>query len=580
MVKKGLAPFLYVLLFLVVHSSAFATTYYVAKNGSDSNPGTEDNPWRTIQKAANTLQPGETVLIRQGVYQEKVKPGRSGTEGNYITYRSFGSEEVVIDAQNGVRDACIRVDGMKYLQFVGLRLTGASGPSGLRAGFHARDQSEHLVLENITADNNRFGILIHGKYAPVSHVTIRNCTATANTGHGIFLYRRVYDTVVGPKNHVFWNAGEKYTFGIEIGTDYPGNQADGARNIVVLENEIDHNGVQGIRTWNAMNVLIRNNYSHHNGATGIQLEDGSENIVVEDNRCEYNAQTYEYETGIWVDDTKNAVVRRNFLQGNKIGLMVTDSSRVILRHNVIVENNRGVPHLRNAMGLNVNRNTFDVAVVHNTLYRNGAPESTKGGISMCSKPPIGGVVLKNNILSETTAPHDLWIGCKDYVSDYNTVFNTHNLVVEWCGSHISWSQYLTTSGQDSHSITANPLFVAPEAGNFHLKNSSPCRDSGDFLTRTSNSGSGRVIGVEDARYFTDGFEVIAEDLIKVGVNNPVRIANVDYGTNTITVDKNISWSKGDGVSYPYSGSAPDMGAYNSDNNPPDAPIGLKVIEDI
>jgi hypothetical protein len=100
------------------------------------------------------------------------------------------------------------------------------------------------------------------------------------------------------------------------------------------------------------------------------------------------------------------------------------------------------------------------------------------------------------------------------------------------------------------------------------------------MTRTSNSGSGRVIGVGEARYFTDGFEVIAGDLIKVGVNNPVRITEVDYGANTLTVDQNISWSKGDGVSYPYSGSAPDMGAYSSDNNPPDPPTGLKRIEGI
>ena len=30
------------------------TVYYVAPTGDDSNPGTADQPWRTIQKAANT----------------------------------------------------------------------------------------------------------------------------------------------------------------------------------------------------------------------------------------------------------------------------------------------------------------------------------------------------------------------------------------------------------------------------------------------------------------------------------------------------------------------------------------------
>lgn len=549
--------------FIVAPNSAFATTYYVAKNGSDLNPGTEVEPWRTIQKAAQTLKPGDTVLIRQGVYEEKVTPARSGTKDNYITYRNHDSEAVVIDAQNGVRDVCIRVDGKQYLQFIGLRLTGASRTSGLSAGFHASDPSENLLLENITADNNRFGILLHGKNAPVSRVTIRNCIAKGNAGHGIFLYGRSSDIVVGPNNHVFSNSGEQYTFGIEIGTEYPGNQLGGTRNIVVFDNEIDHNGMQGIRTWNAVNVLVKNNYSHHNGATGIQIEDGSENIVIENNRCEYNAQTYEYESGIWIHATKNAVVSRNFLRGNKIGLMVTDSRRVILRHNVILENNRGVPHLYNAMGLNVDTNTFSVTFVHNTLYRNGARESAKGGISLSPyHPPVGGVVFKNNIVSETTAPNDLWIGGKDYVSDYNLVYNTRRLVVYWLTNKVSWSEYLALSGQDTHSITQqNPKFTSPANNDFHLQRGSPAINTGDFLTRTAGSGSGNVITVLDASYFTNGFGVVTGDTIKVGTNGPLIVTDVDYTKKTITVDKNIAWSKSDGVSYPYSESAPDMGVY-------------------
>jgi parallel beta-helix repeat protein len=558
-----------------------AATYYVSKSGSDTNPGTESSPWLTIQKAADTLKPGDTVLIRQGVYPEKVIPARSGTEGNYITYGNYASEEVVIDAQNGKRDACIRVDGKRYLRLIGLRLTGASGALGLRAGFHASDQSGNLLLEKITADNNRFGILIHGKNAPVSNVIIRNCTATRNTGHGIFLYRKIYNTTVGPQNHVFSNAGEKYTFGIEIGTDYPGRKTDGARNITVHENEIDHNGVQGIRTWNAMNVLIRKNYCHHNGATGIQIEDGSENIAVENNLCEYNAQSYEYETGIWIDSTKNAVVTGNYIRRNKIGLMVTDSSRVILRRNVVVENNRGEPHLLNAMGLNINSKTFSVAVAHNTFFRNGAAQSTKGGISMCSHPPVGGVIFKNNIFSEAKAPYDIWMGCKDYVSDYNIIFNTRNLAVNWQHKKLSWIQYLSRSGQESHSMTEKPLFVGPGVGDFRLEKFSPGIDRGDFLTRTSGPGNGNVLKVENASFFTYGFGVIAGDYIKVGTNKAVKITNVDYENSTIILEKSIAWSQGDGVSYPYTGSSPDMGAYElseNDSHPPGPPSGWGLIK--
>src|SRR5204863_2597708 len=36
--------------------------YHVAKTGSDTAPGTETAPWRTVQKALNTLRAGDTVM--------------------------------------------------------------------------------------------------------------------------------------------------------------------------------------------------------------------------------------------------------------------------------------------------------------------------------------------------------------------------------------------------------------------------------------------------------------------------------------------------------------------------------------
>ena len=47
--------------------------YYVAKTGcSDSNPGTEANPWCTIQKAADTVKGSAVVIVEPGTYDERV----------------------------------------------------------------------------------------------------------------------------------------------------------------------------------------------------------------------------------------------------------------------------------------------------------------------------------------------------------------------------------------------------------------------------------------------------------------------------------------------------------------------------
>ncbi len=73
--------------------------YYVAPWGDDDNPGTIDKPWRTIGKAADTLEAGDTVYIREGVYYERVIPRYSGTQGSYITYAAFPGENATISGK-------------------------------------------------------------------------------------------------------------------------------------------------------------------------------------------------------------------------------------------------------------------------------------------------------------------------------------------------------------------------------------------------------------------------------------------------------------------------------------------------
>lgn len=82
--------------------------YYVAKNGNDANPGTLESPWLTIQHAAETVNAGDTVYIRGGVYNEHVHVASNGSPGAYIVLSAYPNERPIIDGtgvtetQNGI----------------------------------------------------------------------------------------------------------------------------------------------------------------------------------------------------------------------------------------------------------------------------------------------------------------------------------------------------------------------------------------------------------------------------------------------------------------------------------------------
>jgi len=53
--------------------------YYVATTGSDANPGTETQPFRTLAHGVIVLAPGDTLNILSGTYAESLLdniPGR------------------------------------------------------------------------------------------------------------------------------------------------------------------------------------------------------------------------------------------------------------------------------------------------------------------------------------------------------------------------------------------------------------------------------------------------------------------------------------------------------------------------
>ena len=77
-----------------------AAPYWVAPDGDDAATGTPEQPWRTLQHAAQTMQAGDTCHVRAGTYGETVTPPRDGTAEAPIVFQAEG--DVVLSGADPV----------------------------------------------------------------------------------------------------------------------------------------------------------------------------------------------------------------------------------------------------------------------------------------------------------------------------------------------------------------------------------------------------------------------------------------------------------------------------------------------
>lgn len=546
----------------------------------DSGPGTEGTPWCTIQHAANAMTAGETACIKTGLYPGMVLPAASGSPGLPITYRVHpGHENQVVVSGELAATAAFAITGAEHICVLGLHLTG-----GISAGLLVLGPAADIEIDAVESFENGAGAayeghgiaLRAGDGTSVERISIRDSEIHDNEKNGIAIWGNVSHVTID-RNHIHHCVDNIRTgrWGSIAQDGHPSR-------LTIIDNEIDHAERQGIVTRATDSLLIAGNHLHHNGATGVQLhydEAGHSNnyAVVQNNLSEFNSQAYPGETGLWIDGTDDAVVRGNLLRGSETGLKLSKSNRVIVRHNLIVANNGNDLAFLGSHGVSVLSElssgelpTTDNVFVHNTLHRNGHADHSLGELTLFGDE-LTGTLVKNNIVSETSAPFEFLVissaGAEEVdFNDYHASSRPETFV--WQGYIMNWDQYRAASGFDQNTLTVEPGFVSPGGFDLRLLSSSQLIDAGSPVTRTVGAGAGTIVTVADTRYFTDGWDLVDGDLIRIGSSDPVRIEHVDRAASTITIDAAITWGDGDGVGFPHLGAAPDIGALEYDANDP------------
>ena len=144
-----------------VSATCLAATYYVDKNhasASDANPGTQNLPWLTINKSAQTMLPGDMTYIRQGTYNEHVVTARSGTstEG-YIVFAAYPGENPILDGTGITVVGNLFIIDKSYVKLKGLEIRNFPAGNALWI-----DNCDHVEVSDCVVHDVEFGIGVAG----------------------------------------------------------------------------------------------------------------------------------------------------------------------------------------------------------------------------------------------------------------------------------------------------------------------------------------------------------------------------------------------------------------------------------
>jgi parallel beta-helix repeat protein len=231
--------------------------------GDDAHTGATQ-PVRSLQRAAELAQPGDTVLVAPGVY-EGFSTVRSGEPSRPITFRAQ-SPDVIIGPIAG-RDDNISVRNTGYIVIDGFTVRDAP-----RAGIGVIEARGVVVQNCVVGPNGRWGIFTG--FAPEVQI-LNNKTFNCAKEHGIYVSnsRDANDAPIVRGNESFGNAGN----GIQFNGDcFAGG--DGVISGALIEGNIVHdNGLKGFSLISISDSVIQNNLVYNNGrqagAGGIHFAD-------------------------------------------------------------------------------------------------------------------------------------------------------------------------------------------------------------------------------------------------------------------------------------------------------------------
>ncbi|HEX8525314.1 MAG TPA: fibronectin type III domain-containing protein [Tepidisphaeraceae bacterium] len=323
------------------------SSYFVSTAGSDTASGSASAPWKTLQKAVDSVRAGDTVNVAAGDYAGFAKYGLKGTASAHIVFKAEQGVNIVSKSQETAVDCGIELSGYDqasgsaYVDLYGFNVNNASGniSGAVSSGIRIRNSS-NIGIYNCTASNNGW-VGIYCAY--VNNITL--------------------DGVQSFNNNLFVDAATQRNHGIYIANS-------------------------------SSNVTIRNAVVHDNNGNGIHANgDGGVNSgFLYENNTVYNNGTLGG-SAMNCDGLQNSTIRNNLLYGNRgkgISLYNIDATGGSM-NNTIVNNTVIMPSSTGNVALQLKDAATGNKIFNNIFLHQG----TAPAISMYSTADAGSQIDYN-----------------------------------------------------------------------------------------------------------------------------------------------------------------------------------------
>ncbi len=528
-----------------------STAFYIdQKNGADKNLGSREKPWKTITKANASVKPGSIVFIRKGNYQESISPQSSGLDNAPITYQNFPGETPTIRGRKDLL-AAINLGTRSYIEVRGINVTQPLRRYADLTG------SSYCTLDDILMDGigKEHGVTLGSYDTPANVETSHNKIIRCEI-HG---YPRYIGGVALETLSIF--GGNKVAFNLV--EDCELTDADHAVvNIKGMGHPTkaigpNHNVIRFCKISNPLHHSISENYGAHSNLyeSNHILQSGDGDSPKNDGEGVHLAPL-------------NSIFRFNLIE-------LSGSTDILNR-------------LESGIGLSWNtlRDSFYFSggnkFYNNTIRKNRGPGI---GISIgitpedCHQFPeslILGSEFVNNIIAENAETlkgnynraeiiYRFWQskecarrqGRKESPMPKD-IYRSNNI-----GSHPG-QRVIRAEWPELHGFYT--LDEASEALPLELKDNfsghpKSKTNKGDFLAFAKNSANGSIeLKVNDARYFVASPDWETEaDTVQIGEQR-AEIDYIDSKRKVIYLSEPLSWKEGQGISLPFDGERPNIGA--------------------